>query len=324
MAGGRSASLNEIQHAASLLRAGKLVAFPTETVYGLGANALDEAAVARIFEAKGRPTTSPIIVHLSSVEMTSLVVAEWPPSAELLAQHFWPGPLTLVLKKRPAVPSLVSAGLETVGVRIPAHPIALALISAARIPVAAPSANLFTLLSPTTAQHVRESLGQRVDYILDGGPCAVGIESTVLSLAGSVPLLLRPGGISRPQIEAVIGPIERQHEATGAAHSSPGMHPRHYSPRTRLLLVRNGEVPRGGTGAYLQLQHPPAVNVAKVIMMPPNASEYAAHLYRTLHEVDALNLDWIVVDAPPETSDWEAVRDRLRRAATELGPFIPT
>src|SRR5580693_8796892 len=162
-------SQEEIEYAASLLRAGKLVAFPTETVYGLGANALDAEAAARIFAAKGRPQTSPIIVHVSSMEMARLVVSEWPKQAELLAVEFWPGPLTLVLKKQAAVPELVTAGLDTVGVRMPAHPVALALIAAAQIPVAAPSANRFTQLSPTTTEHVRQSLGARVDYILDGG-----------------------------------------------------------------------------------------------------------------------------------------------------------
>ena len=203
-------SEEEIQHAASLLRAGKLVAFPTETVYGLGANALDAEAVARIFAAKGRPHTSPIIVHVSSMEMARLVVSEWPKQAELLAAEFWPGPLTLVLKKQAAVPDLVTAGLDTVGVRMPAHPVAMALIAAAQIPVAAPSANRFTQLSPTTAEHVRQSLGARVDYILDGGACSVGIESTVLSLTGGLPVLLRPGGVSRRQIELMIGPVARQ------------------------------------------------------------------------------------------------------------------
>lgn len=315
MASTQVPSRDEIRHAASLLRAGKLVAFPTETVYGLGANALDEAAVARIFEAKGRPTTSPIIVHVSSIEMARTVVAEWPRSAELLAQRFWPGPLTLVLKKQPAVPALVTAGLDTVGVRVPANPIALALIEAAQDPIAAPSANRFTQLSPTTAQHVREGLGARVDHILDGGPCTVGIESTVLSLAGPAPVLLRPGGISRERIEEVIGAVEQQREGSDEAHPSPGMHPRHYSPRTKLLLVRSGEVPREGVGAYLQLRCPPATNVCDVVAMPPQAEDYAAQLYRTLHDLDSRNYDWIAVDAPPDSPDWEAVRDRLQRAA---------
>ncbi len=233
----------QIEHAARLLRAGKLVAFPTETVYGLGANALDEAAVTRIFEAKGRPMTSPVIVHVSSVAMARSVVADWPDMAELLARRFWPGPLTLVLPKQAVVPALVTAGLNTVGVRMPAHPVALALIEAAQVPVAAPSANRFSQISPTTAQHVRDGLGEAIDYVLDGGPCPVGIESTVLSLVGSVPVLLRPGGVSRSQLEAVIGKIEQSDAVINKSHPSPGMHPRHYSPQTKLLLVRKGDVP---------------------------------------------------------------------------------
>ncbi len=309
-------SEREIRHAASLLRAGKLVAFPTETVYGLGANALDAVAVARIFAAKGRPATSPIIVHVSDNNMVHSVVAEWPPFAEELAHRFWPGPLTLVLKKQSAVPDLVTAGLDTVGVRIPSHPVALALIKAAQLPVAAPSANRFTKLSPTTAEHVRATLGDRVDYILDGGPCTVGIESTVLSLAGDVPLLLRPGGISRQQIEQVIGPIAQHSHAVAGAHPSPGMHPRHYSPRTKLLLVMDGEVPDGGAGAYLQLSRPPSREVREIVPMPPEPAEYAAQLYRTLHDLDVRGYDWIAVDAPDDTPAWEAVRDRLTRAST--------
>ncbi len=304
----------EIEHAASLLRAGKLVAFPTETVYGLGANALDAVAVARVFEAKGRPSTSPIIVHVSNREMVRAVAAEWPPMAQILAQRFWPGPLTLVLKKQAAIPALVTAGLDTVGVRMPAHPVALTLIEAAQIPIAAPSANRFTYLSPTTAEHVRLGLGDRVDYILDGGPCAVGIESTVLSLADGA-VLLRPGAVLRQQIEAVIGPVTVQTEAPSEAHPSPGMHPRHYSPRTKLLLVRGGEVPQEGNGAYLQLHRSPKREVREIVLMPADAAEYAAKLYRTLHELDSRNYDWIAVDTPDDAPEWEAIRDRLRRAA---------
>lgn len=305
----------EIEYAASLLRAGRLVAFPTETVYGLGANALDELAVRRVFEAKGRPSTSPIIVHVSSVEMVRSVVAEWPATAQLLAQKFWPGPLTVVLKKQVAISSMVTAGLDTVGVRMPSHPVALALIEAAQLPIAAPSANRFTQLSPTTAAHVRQGLGNRVDYILDGGPCTVGIESTVLSLAEDAPVVLRPGGISRAQLEEVIGPVALRSGVDGDAHPAPGMHPRHYSPRTRLLLVRRGDVPREGAGAYLQLRTPPKREVQKVVQMPNDAASYAADLYRVLHRLDARGYDWIAAEAPQGKPEWEAVWDRLRRAA---------
>src|SRR3979490_78440 len=269
----------EIDHAARLLparraaarlpRAGRLVAFPTETVYGLGANALNAEAVARIYAVKRRPATSPLIVHVASIEMARSLVANWPEIADRLARRFWPGPLTLVLPKshvgadafvRPAeqseappsssslskIPPIVTAGLPTVGLRMPAHPIALALIRAAALPLAAPSANRFTELSPTTADHVRLSLGSDIDYILDGGPSTVGIESTVLSLSGPRPTLLRPGRISTTELEAIIGPVASAQEAQAGAHPSPGMHPRHYSPHTPLLLVKNGKLPDQG------------------------------------------------------------------------------
>jgi L-threonylcarbamoyladenylate synthase len=306
----------EIQSAARLLRAGRLVAFPTETVYGLGANALDPEAVARIYSVKGRPPTSPLIVHVASVEMAQSLVTRWPAIADQLAHRFWPGPLTLVLEKQPTIPSIVTAGLSTVGLRVPAHPIALELIRAAGVPLAAPSANRFTQLSPTTADHVRRSLGSEVDLILDGGPCQVGIESTVISLAGPQPVLLRPGGITRAEIEGIVGPIAITTEVVGA-HPAPGMHPRHYSPRTRLLLVQNGEVPDQGRGIYLQRNHPPARPGVAIVQMPSTPIEYAATLYDKLHAADAAGYDWIAVDAPPKTPDWEAVRDRLQRAASK-------
>lgn len=308
---------DQLAHAVALLRESKLVAFPTETVYGLGANALDAAAVERIYEAKGRPHSSPIIVHVSDFEMVNRVAAHWPEAAEKLAEKFWPGPLTLVLPKTAAVPDLVTAGLPTVGVRMPAHPVALALIRATQVPVAAPSANRFTQVSPTTAEHVRQSLGDRVDYILDGGPCNVGIESTVLSLAEATPVLFRPGGISREQIEAVIGTVSNATEKPGESHASPGLHPRHYSPRTRLLLVGNGGVPEQGSGAYLRLVHAPQHDVCEIVAMPNDTAEYAAKLYGILHALDARGYDWIAVDSPPSIAEWEAVLDRLRRAAFE-------
>jgi L-threonylcarbamoyladenylate synthase len=310
----------EIDQPARLLRAGRLVAFPTETVYGLGANALDAEAVARIYAVKRRPATSPLIVHVASIEMAQSLVANWPEIADRLARRFWPGPLTLVLEKqleKPLViPPIVTAGLSTVGLRVPAHPIALALIRAAGVPLAAPSANRFTELSPTTADHVRLSLGSDIDYILDGGPCSVGIESTVLSLAEPRPTLLRPGGISRTELEAIIGPVASAQEAQAGAHPSPGMHPRHYSPRTPLLLVKDGKLPDQGQGIYLQHQHLPSREFVQTIQMPEAAADYAAALYEVLHQADAGNHNWIAVDLPPNTPEWEAVHDRLRRAAS--------
>jgi L-threonylcarbamoyladenylate synthase len=197
---------------------------------------------------------------------------------------------------------------------MPAHPIALALIEAAGVPLAAPSANRFTELSPTTADHVRQSLGAEVDLILDGGACNVGIESTVLSLGGPLPVLLRPGAVSRTELEALIGPITTAQATLAGSHPSPGMHPRHYSPTTSLLLVTNGDMPEG-RGIYLQHHNPPKRQDVQTVQMPPSSAAYAAALYDRLHQADAAHYDWIAVDLPPQTPDWEAVHDRLSRAA---------
>ncbi len=302
----------EIRRAARLLREGKLVAFPTETVYGLGADAFNIEAVREIFEAKRRPVTSPLIVHVASVAAAKELVTDWPETAERLARKYWPGPLTLVLPKQGRVPDIVTAGLPTVGVRIPAHPVALALLREAGVPVAAPSANPFTGLSPTQPGHLPDELRRRAALVLDGGSSPVGIESTVLSLAGEKAVLLRPGMISRTDIEAVIGPVSEPGVTTGA-HSSPGMHPRHYSPATLLLLISSGDRLPEGNGAYLWLRHP--ADAARQIQMPVSPERYAAVLYGTLHELDAEGWDWIAVEQPPDEVGWAAIRDRLRRAA---------
>ena len=297
-----SLSINE---AAEIIRSGGLVAFPTETVYGLGANALDPTAVQKIFEMKGRPETSPLIVHVASVEMARTIVAEWPPLAEELARLWWPGPLTLVLPKKSLVPDNVTAGLPTVGVRMPNHPIALALIEEAGVPVAAPSANRFTGLSPTTADHVRAAFGDAVP-VLEGGPCTVGIESTVVAIEDGKLKLLRPGMIS-------LGEIEKAAAQSGASHPAPGMHEKHYSPRTRLILVRSASELPDRTGAYVwRVALGPA---ARGVRMPLDAGPYAAQLYRVLHQLDAENWPWIAVEMPPDAPDWSAIRDRLTRAA---------
>ena len=304
-----------MRRAAELIRQGRLVAFPTETVYGLGANALDAEAVARIYEAKGRPATSPLIVHAGSIEMARGLAREWRPEAEALAARFWPGPLTLVVPKAACIPDIVTAGLGTVGLRVPAHPVALALIREAGVPIAAPSANRFTQLSPTTAGHVRAGLGEAVDLILDGGPTTVGIESTVLSLAAARPVLLRPGMVNQREIEALIGPVEQAGRIeNGVAHMSPGMHARHYSPATRLLLVRGGAVPADGAGAYLSLGGTARGGV-HTVTMPDDPAAYATALYATLHELDRKGLDWIAVEMPPPGAEWAGIRDRLERAA---------
>ncbi len=304
----------EIAAAAQCIRAGLLVAFPTETVYGLGANALDPDAVARIYEAKKRPATSPLIVHVASVEQARGLVSSWPEAAERLAQDFWPGPLTLVLPKTSAIPDIVTAGLPTVGVRMPDHPVALALIREAGVPIAAPSANPFTRLSPTRPNHLDEQLREAAAMVLEGGPARVGIESTVLSLAGPRPALLRPGAISRAELEARIGPVEEAERPAGA-HPSPGMHPRHYAPRTRLVLVQAGELPKTGRGAYLWRSRP--AEGVRAVRMPESPQDYAAALYDVLHRLDREGFDWIAVEEPPEDPEWGGIRDRLRRASGE-------
>jgi len=283
-----------VEHAAGLIRSGGLVAFPTETVYGLGANALDPDAVARIYAAKGRPRTSPLIVHVDSIAMARSLASEWTDAAEKLAQRYWPGPLTLVVPKRDVVPDIVTAGLPTVGLRIPDHPLALELIRAAGVPIAAPSANRFTELSPTAPGHIPKTLA---DFALDGGASQVGIESTVISLAGE-PTLLRPGVIPVTEIERIIGPVHIAGPAIGP-HVSPGMHERHYRPKTPLYL---GTPPAEGRGIVLQ--------------MPSDPLEYAAILYDTLHRADAQGFDWIAVEMPPDTPEWAGIRDRLKRAAS--------
>lgn len=307
---------DELQRAGQLLRAGRLVAFPTETVYGLGANALDPDAVQKIYAAKGRPSTSPLIVHVDGIEMARSLAAEWPDAAMRLAERFWPGPLTLVLPKRAHVPDIVTAGLPTVGIRMPSHPVALELIKEAGVPIAAPSANPFTRLSPTTAEHVRNAFGAAIDMILDGGPTSVGIESTVLSLAVDPPELLRPGMVSAAAIEQCIGSIAEGPSVTGKAHASPGLHREHYKPRTPLMI---GEPPEGSRSVYLY-RETPSRTAEENVRMPLDAGAYAAVLYDTLHNLDKGKWEWIGVEELPQEINWAGVADRLRRAAQQTRP----
>jgi len=293
-----------IKEAGERIRAGELVAFPTETVYGLGANALDATAVAKIYELKGRPPTSPLIVHVASIEMARTLVTEWPPEADQLARKYWPGPLTLVLPKTSAIPDIVTASLPTVGLRVPNHPLALALIREAGVPLAAPSANRFTGLSPTTAEHVREAFGNAVP-VLDGGHCRVGIESTVLSIRSGKITLLRPGMISIEDVASASAP------AANTAHPAPGMHHRHYSPRTPLVLSNAPDT----RGAYLWINHP--ADAARCIQMPSMPESYAAQLYSVLHDLDREAWPVICVEPPPNTVEWAAVLDRLQRASSQ-------
>jgi L-threonylcarbamoyladenylate synthase len=312
--------------AAEVLRRGGLVAFPTETVYGLGANALDDDAVARIFAAKGRPANNPVIVHVAEPAEALRVAAEWPEEAARLAERFWPGPLTLVLPRRPEVPDAVTAGGPTVAVRLPAHPVARELIRLAGVPLAAPSANRSNRLSPTQAAHVLRDLDGRIELILDGGPTTGGIESTVLDLSRRPARLLRPGLIEPAALEELIGPVERAAPAAAptAVLPSPGMLARHYAPRTPLELVAGGlervrELHEAGVRvAWLGWFGPAERSVpagVRVVRLPADASGYAAQLYEALHGLDDAGLERIVAEMPPEGEEWLGVRDRLRRAA---------
>jgi L-threonylcarbamoyladenylate synthase len=307
--------MSDIVRASQILRDGGLVAFPTETVYGLGADATNPGAVRRIFSAKGRPPTNPLIVHVADASVAQRYAATWPPRAEQLAQRFWPGPLTLVLPKAPSIVPEATAGRDTVGLRVPNHPLALDLLRTFDGPVAAPSANRSNHVSPTTADHVRQELGDAVDLILDGGPCAVGIESTVLDLTSDRPRILRPGGVTREQIEAVIGPVElfAGSVALTVAAISPGQQERHYSPRTPAFrftrLLQTG--PTDGVLAIGQRFHIDG----NVIEMPGDPAAYAQHLYAALRALDGAGVTRICIEMPPDEPRWLAVRDRLTRAA---------
>ena len=318
-----------IAQAAALIRAGRLVAFPTETVYGLGANALDAAAVEGIFRAKGRPANNQLIVHVADVASAQVLAAAWPEAADRLAKRFWPGPLSLVLPKRASVPDVVTAGAATVAVRVPAHPVALALLRAAHVPIAAPSANRSMAVSPTLAQHVLCGLDGRIDLLLDGGATSGGLESTVLDLSTTPPRLLRPGLVGQTEIEAVIGPIAAAaiHDGIHTPLPSPGMLNRHYAPRATLECAVSNSAERvrelldlGMHVGWLSLDRtvsPARVNSTGLfrIAMPCDAAEYAAKLYAALHACDEAGVDRIVVDVPPHGSAWTAIHDRLRRAS---------
>jgi L-threonylcarbamoyladenylate synthase len=319
-----------VAEAARLLRDGGLVAFPTETVYGLGADALAANAVARIFAAKGRPASNPLIVHVADVAAARELAREWPAVAETLAARFWPGPLTLVVPKAGVVPDIVTAGGATVGLRVPSHPVALALLRAAGVPVAAPSANRSEEVSPTTAAHVAESLrGARVDLILDAGPTEIGLESTVVDCTVSPPRLLRPGRVTAAMLRAALGQIagdravevEEERPPQGPARS-PGLRKRHYAPRVPLVVVPPGaakDALRDGD-AFLARKASATPGTVRVLRMPLDAAGYAARLYAALREMDrAAGVTRIVVEEPPQNDAWAAVHDRLRRAGAPAG-----
>ncbi len=301
------------------LRAGRLVAFPTETVYGLGANALDSDAVASIFTAKGRPATNPLIVHGATADDILPLVREWPPTAVALAERFWPGPLTLVVARSASVPSIVTAGGETVGLRVPQHPVARELLRRTGLPIAAPSANRSEEVSPTTAQHVADSLGPFVDdlLVLDGGPCRVGVESTVLDVSENPPRLLRPGMITSAQLRAQIGTIREGPTSPGSLARSPGQRARHYAPHAPVIIVPGSAIPEtlcDGDGLLSRSSYPitaPAIRIS----LPNSAAAYAARLFEALRRLDSAGVRRIVVEEPPYGPEWEAIHDRLLRAA---------
>ena len=307
-----------IARGAELLRAGRLVAFPTETVYGLGANALDAAAVQRIYTAKGRPAVNPIIVHVASAAAARALARDWPPAADAIARAIWPGPVTLVVRRRGVVPDIVTAGGDTVGLRVPGHPLARDLIERAGVPVAAPSANRSTQVSPTSAGHVAAGLGDRVDLIIDGGETDVGIESTVVDVTDGTPRILRPGMIGREAIARVAGAAEAAAARVDEiAPKSPGMMSRHYSPRVPLLVLEGpalGERLAGATGRVGVLAFGPVAAHA-VEVMPRDPAAYARRLYAALHALDDARCDLILVERPPDTPEWAAILDRLGRAA---------
>ena len=343
-----------IADAAARLQAGELVAFPTETVYGLGANALDPAAVQRIYAAKGRPAWNPVIAHVPSIEAARALAREWPASAQVLAEAFWPGPLTLVVPKAAHVPEVATAGLDAVAVRVPAHPVALALLRAAGVPIAAPSANRFTQISPTTAWHVVQSLGDRVPLVLNGGPCSVGIESTVVDCTGEEVIILRPGMLGRESLERVLAPLGMpvRHAVRRIAHDltalpqgpdaiprSPGMADRHYAPRADVWLfdtAQRAEIEealerwhaerqrddQGAVPVHALVRTGPLGNGDRPLpdhvqqrLMPDDPATYARTLYSALHDADQANAGLILIEAPPDAPGWDGVRDRLTRAA---------
>ncbi len=328
-----SSSETDLEVAARALREGKLVAIPTETVYGLGANAFDERAVARVFEAKARPTFDPLIVHIARTDDIRTVAREVPEKALALARALWPGPLTMILPKKPEVPDIVTAGLGTVAVRFPSHPVARRIIELAGVPIAAPSANPFGYISPTTAAHVAAMLGDRIDFIIDGGPCDVGVESTVVDLTGSEPVLLRAGGMPLERIEAVVGAVlipKRQSATEGAALASPGQTLSHYAPSTPLYLSSMGSLPDvlGGCAMphpslalVFDARRAAALDATKlfdeVVALSPtgNLSEAAARLFSLLHSFDARHFEAIYAERVPEEGLGRAINDRLFRAS---------
>jgi L-threonylcarbamoyladenylate synthase len=305
-----SQDAQRLQDAVQALKNGEVIGLPTETVYGLAADAMNSNAVKKIFTLKGRPADHPLIVHIADASQLSTWAMAIPEEAYVLAQHFWPGPLTMILKKQPQVLDAVTGGQTTVGLRCPAHPLALTVLKQFGGGVAAPSANRFGRISPTTAQHVYDEFGDAVPIILDGGECEVGIESTIIDLSGATPRILRPGMISQTEIEAVIGVID-----SGASHNSPrasGTLAAHYAPRTPMQMLN--PLPKA---QYLLLGHP--IVGLNGLCIRNNPAAYAHHLYAAMRELDQRQAALIVIEQTPQTPDWLAVNDRLQRAIEGSG-----
>lgn len=319
-----------VKRAAELLRAGEVVALPTETVYGLAANALEEKAVVKIFQIKGRPANNPIIVHVAGLEMAKRCAADWPGAADKLANSFWPGPLTLVVPRAKEIPGGVTAGGVTVAIRWPSHPFIQAVIRECDFPLAAPSANLSGQVSPTNAEHVLRELGGKIPLIVDGGQCQVGIESTVLDLTVSPPGILRPGMIHAESLAAVCGDVQSSRfkvQSSDSALRSPGLLEKHYAPKAKLLVLgwasdddlrsqianRKSQIVKCHVIAHTNI--PSGKNFANVSVIPHDAEAFARAIYAELHRCDEAGAKWIVVEAPPESPEWQGIADRLRRAA---------
>lgn len=310
--------MTDIQKAAQIIQEGGLVAFPTETVYGLGADALNPYAVARIFEVKNRPQFDPLIVHVADLRQADILVQRFPDKALKLVEKFWPGPLTVVLPKSSMVPDIVTSSLPTVAIRVPHHPLALELIRESGRPLAAPSANPFGQVSPTTAEHVRKSFGGKIEMILDGGPCRIGVESTVVSFVEKEPVLLRPGGLSLEEIQALIGRVTVRTTAPEAP-LAPGQLPQHYAPRTPLVLEESLEsLPAGKKIGLLALREPPDASpyeAVEVLSAKGDLREAAANLFAAMRRLDERNLDLLVAHPVPHEGLGRAINDRLYKAS---------
>jgi L-threonylcarbamoyladenylate synthase len=309
----------DIIKAKHLLEAGELVAIPTETVYGLAANALNPDAVVKIFETKNRPHFDPLIVHVASIEHAQSLVVDLPAKAKLLAEKFWPGPLTLLVKKKSIIPDLVTSGLDTVGIRMPEHPLTLELLSTLDFPLAAPSANPFGYISPTTAEHVKSQLGEKIQLILDGGPCEVGVESTIIDCTQKIPVVVRLGGLGVEKIESIIGKVN-VNTTSSSKPSAPGLLISHYAPRKPFLLGNIQELLSENSGkkiARITFDGEPKDELHKVLSTEGSLNEAARNLFKVMRELDETDAEVILAEPVPDHGLGRAINDRLRRAAAK-------